>query len=79
MPETETEQKRYPCRCAVCSYEFHAAKSILMEDWGMNSGHGSCPGCKTFLHLEMSDSGESMRSEKWEKWLARTQELRNDD
>ena len=66
------EIDRYSCVCVQCGYEFEAARSLWM-DMGLNSGHGSCPKCRTFLHLEIEGGldGERMVSELWELYLAR--------
>lgn len=64
----ETEFKEaYPFTCVVCGHEQIAQISIFMH-MGLNSGHGSCLQCRTFLHLEIQ--GDRMVSQEWEAWLA---------
>lgn len=48
--EYEDARKRYKGVCPVCGKENWICKSIAME-MGINTGHGACLGCKTFLHI----------------------------
>lgn len=67
----ETFKERYNFKCPKCKKELWAGPSIMMTGFGMNQGHGTCPDCKTFFHLEIIPDiyGETMKSEVWDKWL----------
>ena len=43
---------RLRTRCQNCNHEFYIGKSLAMQ-CGINSGHCTCPNCKTFLHVEV--------------------------
>lgn len=60
--------ERYPVQCAVCGGEFHAAPSMLMAVFAVNIGSASCPGCHTYLHLEIA--GDRMNSVRYSDYLA---------
>lgn len=66
-------KKRYPFKCPKCKKDLWAAPSIMMTGFGRNSGHGTCPDCKTFFHLEIKGSlkGKEMVSMKWNDFLKR--------
>lgn len=65
LPEELKES--YEFTCVTCGYEQMAAPSIVME-LGINSGHGSCLNCNTFLHLEIAPNGEFMISQAWDEY-----------
>lgn len=44
--------------------------SLSMQN-GINSGHGSCLDCKTFLHLTLNDAGTEIETEPWADYEAR--------
>lgn len=60
---------RLRTRCSECSKEFYIGASIAMLA-GVNSGHGSCPACNTFLHFEALE-GDVAWSENHSVWLSR--------
>lgn len=64
-------KKRYDFKCPKCEKKLWAKPSIMMTGFGMNSGHGTCPDCKIFFHLEIEGGidGERMISEIWDVWL----------
>ncbi len=65
-------QERYAFACPKCEKQLWAAPSMLME-MGRNSGHGTCPRCKTFFHLEIVPDlyGDVMQAEDWKKYMKR--------
>lgn len=64
------EKKRYKVICSECNNVFWAGSSISME-FDENSGHGSCPACKTFLHLSLKTGleGDEMISMKHDNYI----------
>jgi len=64
-------KERYDFICAKCGEEMWIAPSMMMTQFGLNQGHGSCLKCKTFLHLEITPDiyGEEMISQIWDEWL----------
>jgi len=44
---------------------------MMMTQFGLNQGHGSCMDCKEFLHLEIKDGidGDEMISMLWDDYL----------
>lgn len=38
---------------------------------GINSGHGTCLDCKTFLHLSLNEAGTEIEAEPWADYEAR--------
>lgn len=67
-------RRRYAIKCPECGGEFYACKSIAQEIGLSDCGHGSCPKCHTFLHLEYNPKENSMRAEIWEKFMERRKE-----
>ncbi len=67
-------KKSYDFTCVVCGYEQCAKPSMMMDVFGINSGHGSCLRCRTFLHLEIEPDGEFMISQDWDEHLAEREE-----
>jgi NAD-dependent SIR2 family protein deacetylase len=67
----KTFKERYPCTCIKCGKEFDVAPSWTMTEFGMNSGSGTCTGCKTYLKLTIHPDlfGETMKSEIFDEWL----------
>jgi hypothetical protein len=68
-PKPETSSHPFKTICCVCKRELTFRPSLAMQ-CGMNSGHLTCPGCKTFLHIEIME-GDRANSEKWDDYLAR--------
>ena len=68
-------EKSYPFKCPKCKLKLWAKPSIMMTGFGINSGHGTCPDCKTFFHLQIKGSirGKEMESEIWDDWLKKHQ------
>jgi hypothetical protein len=60
---------RLRTRCAVCKHEFYIGASIAMR-MGLNTGHCTCPSCKTFLHCELLEGDEAW-TERHSDWLKR--------
>lgn len=73
IPENEPIP-RYETVCPVCNATFHFQPSIAMRDFGMvDSGHGRCLKCQTFLHLEIDPTVYLKgKAEKWDDWILRT-------
>jgi len=69
-------KKRYDFTCPTCGATLWAKPSMMMTEFGINSGTGSCLKCKTFLHLEIVPDiyGEEMKAEKWDNYLERQKE-----
>jgi hypothetical protein len=42
----------------------------MMHGFGLNTGHGKCMECGTFLHLEIDTEKQVMLSQDWDEWLA---------
>jgi hypothetical protein len=73
MTETEkpdTFKEKYPFNCPKCGAKLSAGPSLSMR-FGINSGHGSCLGCKLFLHLTIDPdlTGETMIAEPFSEYL----------
>ncbi len=64
-------KERYDFECPSCKKELWAKPSMMMTQFGINSGHGTCLDCKTFFHLEIEGGidGEKMIAEIWDVWL----------
>lgn len=73
--EHEDTRKRYKGVCPVCGKENWICKSIAME-MGINSGHGSCLRCKTFLHIAFNPERQEMDLERFEDYK-KTKKVRN--
>lgn len=57
-------KEKYDFKCSECGKELWFKPSLAMQ-FNLNSGHCSCPDCKTFLHLFINENNEGM-SEEWE-------------
>jgi len=68
MPEVDELEPHYPFVCSVCGHEQNARPSIFMR-MGINSGHGSCMSCGTFLHLEIAPDNTHIISKPHDEWL----------
>lgn len=62
--------------CPVCGKENWICKSIAME-MGINTGHGACLGCKTFLHITFNPERQEMDLERFEDY-EKSQKARDD-
>lgn len=69
-------RKRYKGVCPVCGKENWICKSIAME-MGINTGHGACLGCKTFLHITFNPERQEMDLERFEDY-EKSQKARDD-
>ncbi len=67
----ERFKHKYPFTCCVCGAKDLWAKPSMSMVFGRNSGHGTCPQCKTFLHLVIYPdlNGEYMVSKKWSDYI----------
>lgn len=63
----EDKRKRYKGVCPVCGKENWICKSIAME-MGINTGHGSCLGCHTFMHIKFNPERQEMDLERFEDY-----------
>jgi hypothetical protein len=68
MSEEQDTRQRYTCKCP-CGNVFYAAKSI-MQEWGiLDTGHGSCPECKTFYNLAVDEVTKTMKLTPWDEYV----------
>ena len=75
--ETEPEKikdnrQRYKAICPICGKENWICMSVAMEI-GINSGHGSCLGCGTFMHIQFNAERQEMDLETFEEYVKREQ------
>lgn len=56
-------------RCCKCDHPMTIGRSLSMQ-MGMNSGHVTCPQCKTFLHVEELEGDEAW-TEEWDSYMKR--------
>lgn len=56
--------------CCECGHPFQIAPSLRMTGLGENSGAGSCPRCRVYLHFTAT-SDCTATSEPWAAYLAR--------
>lgn len=56
-------------RCCQCNHPFQIRPSLSMQ-MGRNTGHASCPNCKTFLHVEILEGDEAW-TEPWDQYVQR--------
>lgn len=71
-------RKRYKGICPVCGKELYICKSLAML-MGINTGHGSCLECGTFLHMEFNEERQEMDLEPFEEYVKREQAKRDAD
>ena len=64
------------CRRNGSGKENWICKSIAME-MGINTGHGACLGCKTFLHITFNPERQEMDLERFEDY-EKSQKARDD-
>ncbi len=64
-------KKSYDFECPKCKNKLWAKPSMMMTEFGRNSGHGTCLDCKIFFHLEIEGGlgGKKMIAEIWDNWL----------
>ena len=69
----ETFKESYDCKCIKCGKTIPVKPSMMMTEFGMNEGCGTCTHCKSFLSLEITPDifGEEMKSEIWNDFLKR--------
>lgn len=67
------DRRRYKGICPICGKENWICMSIAME-MGINSGHGSCLGCGTFMHIQFNAERQEMDLEPFSVYETR---LRN--
>lgn len=74
----KTFKKRYDFTCPKCGMESWAAPSMMMTEFGNNSGHGGCLECETFLYLEIEGGldGEKMLAVEWNKFLENRKKIK---
>ena len=77
VDESDT-RKRYKGICPVCGKELYICKSLAML-MGINTGHGSCLDCETFLHMEFNEQRQEMALEPFEDYVKREQAKRDVD
>ena len=72
MANPAVKPKRYPAVCPQCGKTIWVALSCAMLS-GMNLGHGSCPFCKSFLHLKhIKQNGKRIiKAELWDTYMRR--------
>lgn len=58
------EPKIYKIICPYCGEVQYAQKSIVQE-WGLNIGHGTCLYCYGFMKLNYDDKNDIMIAEEW--------------
>jgi hypothetical protein len=68
-PKPETSSHPFKTFCCVCKLEIRFRLSLAMQ-CGMNTGSITCPGCKTFLHVEIME-GDRGCTEKFSDYVAR--------
>ncbi len=56
-----------PFECPACGQRLAARLSWAMQG-GLNSGHGTCTRCNTFLHLEVAPEGGRMIAQRWSEY-----------
>lgn len=61
MPPIDELQPHYPMTCCSCGAEWIVRPSLSMQH-GINSGHGRCVDCNTFLRLALSEDGLRIES-----------------
>lgn len=64
-------KERYPCVCVGCQETIHVAPSMMMSEFGKNTGSGTCPKCQAYLHLEINADNASITSELFEEFVKR--------
>jgi hypothetical protein len=68
LPEGELREV-YDLTCPVCATTLGVRPGLSMHS-GWNSGHGTCPRCRTFLHLEITADNERMDAIRWDDYQA---------
>lgn len=72
IQDVQTAQRRLPDRlhtkCSECDTQLTISPSLSMQ-MGGDSGHVTCPNCKTFLHVQLGECETT--TEKWSRLIAR--------
>ena len=68
QPLTRRLPERIETKCSECGSRLIIGPSPSMQ-MGSNSGHATCPHCKTFLHVQLGECETT--TERWQKWMAR--------
>lgn len=68
-PVEAVTANRLRSRCCACGHPLSLGRSIAME-FGVNSGHVTCPACHEFLHVEQLE-GDEAATEKWDEYIDR--------
>lgn len=72
FPEGFEMKPDYPFACPVCGDNIHRARVSMAMQMGMNSGHGTCTQCGSFLHLSIDlESNECINATLWSDYIAR--------
>ena len=73
-------KEKYDFICCNCGAKLWAIPSMMMTEFGINQGHGSCKDCKEFLHLKIEDGidGEVMISVLWDDYLEESKTVTED-
>lgn len=66
---SETTTRYLQTKCCACEHAFRIRPSISMQ-FGINSGHVTCPKCKEFLHVEQLE-GNAAWTMRWNDFIAR--------
>lgn len=59
----------YSFVCCACGHEQVARPSLSMQQFGENSGAGTCRDCGELLHLSIDEGAGLMIAEVWDIWL----------
>ncbi len=65
----------YPFTCPVCGDEQMARPSLFMQTGMMNTAHGSCLNCATFLQLEIAPENDRMIAKSLDEYLVEVQDV----
>jgi uncharacterized Zn-finger protein len=68
LPTDLVLKERYNFNCPSCKKGLFAKPGMAMLS-GLNSGHGTCPYCKTFFHLRIDENNERMIAQDWNKFM----------
>lgn len=68
--KTQDNRRRYKGICPICGKENWICMSIAMQ-MGINSGHGSCLGCGTFMHIQFNEERQEMDLESFDEYTKR--------
>ena len=68
FPDGYELKETYEMTCIGCGSEYGMRPGMAMI-FGLNSGHGTCPQCKAFLHLCIDTDADRCVSQKWDDYL----------